>query len=101
MTDRLRVLTVRADATRAAEEAVVDVELCPDARVYGIDLRLISGEATPEAELRLQDSTLVARSTTLPVRFDLPGIHWPAFAKLVASAGAVAELHVAYGNCDP
>jgi hypothetical protein len=92
----MRALDVIVDATGDADGVEVSVELCPEGRVYGVDI-----SATAGATLFLQDSEMSVGLIDDRIHFDLPGLRWPAFARFFAAAGSVARLRIIYGNCKP
>lgn len=103
--DHIRGLTVHIENNGlGAIDVTVDVPLCPGALVYSYqlcastDLEIATG---PLATLRLQDSELsiFQNQCCQILRADLPGLAWPAFAKLFVAADATATLNVTYGNC--
>jgi hypothetical protein len=102
--DHLRGLTVFLDNTAGDEPIEKDVVLCPGARVYGYSI-CVTNEAAPEimATLALQDSRIhvpnCCESTHASLSRDLPGLAWPAFAKLMAPIGSNVRLVIDYGSC--
>lgn len=102
--DHFRGLTISLD-NRGGEALPKEVSLCPGARVYSFVLSArSSANPIPDtlATLRLQDSELILPSygcAVAEIAGSLPGLAWPAFAKLVAAAGSVVTLHLVYGQC--
>jgi hypothetical protein len=99
--DHVRVLSVYAPA---GEARTLKAELDPTALVYSICL---SAEYTgaqpvdndePLAVLHLQDSEARCYPTQ-QYGCDLPGLVWPAHAKLEVAENVRASLHVTYGVC--
>jgi hypothetical protein len=85
-------------------DRTVDFELCAGARIYSYCLSTEwagEGDADPDvplAVLHLQDSTLEVYPDS-SVGADLPGLAWPAYAKLDIKAESRVTLHVTYGSC--
>lgn len=89
----------------------------PEARTFDLDLCGLvysftlcggftgEGEAPDPPELvaviRLQDSQFELWSDCCKLHADLPGLKWPASAKLIVAPGAAVTLNVAYGDCGP
>lgn len=101
--DHIRGLAVHS-LNEDAEPKIIEVELCPGARVYSYTLCGEFAGDPPEppelvATLRLQDSKLELWSDCCELRADLPGLAWPSFAKLIVEPGARVTLNVTYGNC--
>lgn len=105
--DLLRGLTIhKANPEVATEPLFVDVELCPGARVYHynfcalvIPAELAWDPDVPLAILHLQDSTIALYDGCCGDCADLPGLKWPAFAKLEIPPGVRVTLTLAYGDC--
>jgi hypothetical protein len=107
--DHLRGLTRFLDTSRAVVGDITEtqVELCPGALVYSITLSAhVFDETDPVPDivaiLQLQDSTIELPSygcKIAEIRADLPGLAWPAFARLKAPAGVFVTLQVFYGHC--
>jgi hypothetical protein len=111
--DHIRGLTVFVDNTTGTEEKCIKVELCPGARVYAYEIAAkwtpgLIGDPPPTtppavlATLHLQDSTLELPSLGCRIASfdaDLPGMAWPAFARLCAAAGSNVALVLTYGSC--
>ena len=108
--DHIRGMTSVADASLGGV-VVRDIELPPEARLYSYTFSVRSfapdnGAPLPDvlATLQLQDSTLEIPSygcAIAEIRADLPGVAWPAFARLIAPAFSKAVLHLTYGHCAP
>jgi len=102
--DHIRGMTVTA-VGGLASTTTVEVNLCPGALVYSYTFHLNSAaEVIPGigAVLHLQDSTIEVPMSGVRQAFhraDLPGLAWPAFARLVASAGTSVVLILTYGHC--
>lgn len=106
--DHMRVMTIRALPGIDIDEGVeVKIDLCPGARVYSytIVVRVVDGElGIPDigATLHLQDSDAeIPMEGCLTVSFsaDLPGLFFPAFAKLSVPPNARATMILTYGVC--
>lgn len=100
--DHIRILTryVPTDTVERSLPVTLDVE----ARVYSICLSaewVGSGDPDPNvplAKLQLQDSEGVVYPTQSYSAI-VPGLHWPAHARLVVAANVRANLQVTYGVC--
>lgn len=101
--DKLRVKTVR-QTNAGRDPLILDVELCPGARVYSLCLSASGSPAAAPtdwwARIVLQDSELrVYDEPDAASGADLPGLAWPAYARLEIQPDVTATLHVYYGNC--
>lgn len=103
--DHIRGLSVRVSNVGGRDPLIQVVELCPEARLYSYTFEgTWRGEALPAvglewARLELQDSALRLWDESQCLRADLPGLVWPAFARLVVAPDVVAVLHLTYGSC--
>lgn len=106
--DVVRGMTVRLDNVAGSDGAgflLLPVELCPENRIYAYELvAQFEGEVVPEimASILLQDSQIDLDSFGCKLRgidADLPGLRWPASAKLKVFDGCRATLVLTYGNC--
>lgn len=104
LTDHIRGQTFFLNNV-AGDKPELKLELCPGARVYAYEIEVRSDAAiVPDvlATLQLQDSKISVYSFGCRIRAihaDLPGLAWPAFAKLIAETGSAVELILTYGNC--
>ncbi len=102
--DHIRGLTVTLD-NRGGDNGPKSVELCPGARVYAYTLSARSvADPLPDnlATLQLQDSAIVLPSygcAIAELTHVVPGLAWPAFARLTAEIGTMVTLHITYGHC--
>jgi hypothetical protein len=103
--DHIRGLTVYVDNDVGTEEKCVEVDLCVGARVYSYEIAVRSF-AIPLppilASLHLQDSRIDIRSLGCSIAShdaDLPGLAWPAHARLCAAPGSNVVLIISYGAC--
>lgn len=108
--DPIRGLTAHIDGEASLVDVVKEISLCPGARVYSYTLVILVGQndgipnVVPEigAKMLWQDSEIDVymngcRLVTLGA--ELPGLAWPDFTRLVATAGCNVTLYVNYGNC--
>ena len=107
--DNFRGLTVHVDNSRGVidEDPLCEkIDLCPGACVYSYELAAHwTGEGDPPevlATLHLSDSRIVLLSMgclSADLRANLPGLCFPAFAKLCVESGVDAALVLVYGEC--
>lgn len=104
--DHLRGLTVAKSGIGAASPQEAEVDLCQGARVYSFTLEGFAAAVIPLGELiatlKLQDSEfdLVSDGTAKArLHADLPGLAFPAFARLIVQRDRFAVLHLSYGDC--
>lgn len=101
--DHIRAITKHLDVAADADgERTISVELCPGARVYSLTFSAARFQETgpsPRATMRFQDSELELTELAQIYHADLPGLFWPAFAKLTVQPNTRATLQVIYGHC--